>query len=201
MVTIKSDKKNYGINFPTNVDEITKESLDAICKDVKLPKHYCIVALCMTTKIFDFTTIIKNNKNSELSVIPLMAKISDEDAQQINTAVGDRVIVDRSTIERGAHISLRTVIESNHARDYFSKDDSLIKQIMNPTDEQMKEITRKLNIVLLEFKIVPVNDISASIPRNIKTIDPFIDLGDVYNNNEVKAEDAIEDQAEVKEGE
>ena len=61
MITIKSEKKSYGINFPTSKEEITSELLEAVTKQVKLPKHYCIVALCFQTKIFDFVTMTKSN--------------------------------------------------------------------------------------------------------------------------------------------
>ena len=37
------------------------------------------------------------------------------------------------------------------------------------------------NIIVLEFKIVPVNDISAAIPMEHKVYDPFVNYGEAVN--------------------
>ena len=178
MIEIKSDKLNYGINFPTSIYEITADDLKRITSNVKLPKHYCIVALAFTTKLFDFCTAINSNRNTDVSVTPILAKIHDEDIDTVNANVGDKIIVDRSSLERGVHINLKTVISSNVARNYLNSDQELIKNII--TKNNKANINKELvsdkspNIVVLEFKILPVTDISASVPIECDTIDPFI---------------------------
>ena len=178
MIEIKSDKLNYGINFPTSIYEITSDDLKHITSNVKLPKHYCIVALAFTTKLFDFCTAINSNRNTDVSVTPILAKISEDDVHVVNANVGDKLIVNRSSLERGVHINLKTVISSNVARNYFNSDQELIKNIV--TKNSKANINKDLvsdkspNIVVLEFKILPVTDISASVPIECDTIDPFI---------------------------
>ena len=178
MIEIKSDKLNYGINFPTSIYEITADDLKHITSNVKLPKHYCIVALAFTTKLFDFCTAINSNRSTDVSVTPILAKISEEDVHVVNANVGDKLIVDRSSLERGVHINLKTVISSSIARNYLNSDQELIKNII--TKNSKANINKELvsdkspNIVVLEFKILPVTDISASVPIECDTIDPFI---------------------------
>lgn len=183
MITIKSEKKSYGINFPTSKEEITSDILAEITQHVKLPKHYCIVALCFQTKIFDFVAMIKSRATNNFAVTPILAKIYDEDSNTINANVGDKLIIDRSSLERGIHLNLPIAINSTAARNYFDSDPELIKTIISKkqivTEDGKACNYYDNNIVVLEFKIIPVNDVSAAIPMGSNPTDPFI----VRNNN------------------
>lgn len=190
MITIKSAKKNYGINFPTSVSEITPDVLKAITLDVKLPKHYCIIALAFETKVFDFCAAINSNKNTNVAVTPILAKISDEDSKDVNALVGDRVIMERSCLERGVHLNLKTSISSTAARKYFNSDPDLAKAILMKNTEgiiidhtinKSLQSTNSPKIIVLEFKICPVNDIAAAIPDTNNPYDPFIAVDENKN--------------------
>lgn len=183
MITIKSKKKNYGINFPTSVSEITPDVLKTITENVKLPKHYCIVALAFETKVFDFCAAISSNKNTNVGVTPILAKISDEDSKDVNALVGDKIIMERSCLERGVHLNLKTSISSIAARNYFNSDPDLAKAILMKNtegiiiDHNLNKSLQSSNspkIIVLEFKICPVNDIAAAIPDTPNPYDPFI---------------------------
>lgn len=183
MLEIKSKAKSYGINFPTSVEEITPEVLENITKGVKLPKYYCIVALCFKTKLFEFVTAIDSKRETNVSVVPILAKISEEDAKDINTAVGDKLIIDRSSLERGSHLNLPVMIGSNNASKYIKSDNDLVRTISSGNFNKPKidlNINKSLipanspTIVVLEFKIVPINTINASVPVDHKVEDPFI---------------------------
>lgn len=171
MFQIKSEKKNYGINFPTNLNEITKEHLDAITKNVNLPKHYCIIALAFNTKLFDFCTAMNNVKSTNVAVTPILAKIHEEDSKDINATVGQKIITDRTSLERGVHLNLKTVLNSSVVRNYFNDDIELTKSIIA---KNKIGNNKSQNIIILEFKIVPVTDISASIDVDANVIDPYI---------------------------
>ena len=189
MIEIKSAKMSYGINFPTSVKELTPEVLETITNGVKLPKHYCIIALAFDTKIFDFCAAINSSRNTNVAVTPILAKIAKEDSEEINASIGDKIIMDRSSLERGVHLNLKTVISSNAARNYFNSDPDLTKAIMTKNDDKIidKTVNRKLtaakspNIIILEFKICPVNDIAAAVPMNYQSIDPFLVMGSGLN--------------------
>lgn len=175
MITIKSKTKAYGINFPTSVNEINKDVLNLITENVKLPKHYAIVALAFDTKVFDFCAAMNSKHSTNINVTPILAKISNEDSEEINASIGDKLIIDRSSLERGVHINIRTSISANAARNYFNSDPDLIKSIMTRSEKDDAAYKLKQsNIIVVEFKIVPVNDISAAIPMNKSNVDPFI---------------------------
>lgn len=179
MIEIKSEKKSYGINFPTSIKELTPEILATISEGVKLPKHYCIVALAFDTKVFDFCTAMNSNKNTNVAVTPIMCKISKADSEEINANVGDKLIIDRSSLERGVHLNLKCSISSTAARNYFNSDSELVKAIVtkkidNSNIDEQLVAAKSANIIILEFKIIPVNDISAAVPMFFNGIDPFV---------------------------
>ena len=182
MIEIKSDKLSYGIKFPTSIKELTPELLNTITEGVRLPKHYCIIALAFNTKVFDFCTAINSNKDTNVSVTPIVAKIYKEDSDEVNAFVGDKAIVYRTSLERGAHLNLQTAISSNSARNYFNKDADLVRAIVTKNNKAItnKNLNSQLissqspNIIVLEFKIIPVTDIYAAIPMDYKPVDPFV---------------------------
>ena len=173
MITIKSEKKSYGINFPTSVNELTPEILSEITKHVKLPKHYCIVALCFRTRLFDFVLAMNSKKEQAVSIVPLLAKINEEDKVDVNANISDRVILSRSALEMGTHLSLPVIISTDNAQRYFSSDEQLTKSIITRRNPIFTDMTKKDNIIVLEFKIIPVSDIKATVPTDGKGYDPF----------------------------
>lgn len=188
MIEIKSEKMPYGINFPTSINELTPDVLKTITEGVKLPKHYCIIALAFDTKIFEFCAAMNSSRNTNVAVTPILAKISQEDSENVNASIGDKIIIDRSSLERGVHLNLKTAISSTSARKYFNNDPELAKAVMTKNDNKIafdRALNKKLtaaqspNIIILEFKICPVNDISAAIPMNYHGTDLFL----VKDNN------------------
>ena len=173
MITIKSEKKSYGINFPTSVNELTPDVLNTVTKQVKLPKHYCMVALCFKTTLFDFVVAMNSKKEQAVGIIPLLAKINEEDKVDANANVSDRVILSRSALEMATHISLPVLISTDNARKYFASDNELTKSIINRKNPIFLDMTKKDNIIVVEFKILPVSDIKATVPLDAKGIDPF----------------------------
>ena len=183
MIKIKSEKRSFGINFPSEVEELTPEYFNTITANVKLPKYHCIVALCFKTKVYDFVLAMNSAKPTNVAVVPVLAKISETDSKEINAEVGDKIIIDRSSLERGNHINLKTVISSDNAKRYFSSDPDLIKNIVNKTGDinildskknKKLSVTDSPKIIVLEFKIVPINDIAGAVSMNSVDIDPFI---------------------------
>ena len=182
MLVIKSKKLNYGINFPTDLNEITPEVLTSLTENIKLPKHYCIVALCCNTKLFEFVASMRNGKDSNVAVVPLLAKISDADSKEMNVSVGDKIIIDRSSLERGVHVSVPTLINTQNAYNYLDKDPNLSKAIMtrdsstalvDPNINKSLAAGNSPRVYIINFKIVPVNSIFGSLAIDSKVTDPF----------------------------
>lgn len=172
MIYIKSDKAPYGVNLPTNIKEVSKEALEAITTGIKLPKHYCIVALCFKTKLSSFAISVSTKRANEIGVVPVLAKIYAKDSELVNSSVGDKIIIDRSALERGSHINCATCISSNAFRSYLINDEELTKAIVTNKAEKYN-IDSNANIIVLEFKVVPVCEIRASVSDNVKPNDPY----------------------------
>lgn len=171
MLQIKSKLKDFGINFPTSVNEITPEVLNAITAGVKLPKHYCIVAMVFQPKLFEFISAIKNKINTNVNVTPILAKVAEGCEEELNGNIGDKLIIDRSSLERAVHLNLPIMINSTNAANYINDDKELIKSI---TAGEFNSNGVSPKIIVLEFKIVPINCVSAAVNKQQKVIDPFI---------------------------
>lgn len=174
MITIKSKEKNYAINVPETITKGTKEVISTYLTNVHLPNNYCVIALCYKTRIFDFITILKNSKDSTVNVVPILAKISNEDANKINAEVGRKVIISRSSLERAVHLNVKCAISVSNVRNYFIDSPSYVKELM--TNKSNDNIAKK-DIILVEYKIIPITDISATIDDNPIT-DVMIDRGE-----------------------
>lgn len=174
MIELKSSKRNYGVILPNSIEEITPEILNEITKRVSLPKHYCVVALCFKTRLFDFVVAMNSKKESSVSVVPIMAKISEEDAKEINCEIGNKLIIDRSALERGSHLRLPVIISTDNIKSYINSDETLVKEIIGSKANTEIGMKKTSPIILLEFKIVPVNDISASVSKGEEPVDPFV---------------------------
>lgn len=182
MLEIKSKEKGYSVNFPTSIKEFTPELLDAITENVKLPKFHAIVILCYEVKLFDFAINIRANKPANTKVFPLLAKIDSEDADKINSKVSDKIIIDRTTIERGHHLVIPIMITSDNATNFLKQDEKLMTNIIKGQvkDSHVDDLivqqmidNKYNNIFIVEFKIIPINDIKGSISNGSKVIDPF----------------------------
>lgn len=182
MIKIKSSKKAYGIMIPTSMDEITPDFLKTITSNIKLPKHYCIIGLCLKTKLFDIATVIgSNNKDLNVFVNPILCKINNEDIETVNANVGDKIIVSRTNIEMGDHIAIPITISNSNIKRYLYEDEELRKAIItknknNTIDKNNDDIVFTSDcpsIIVMEFKIIPVVDIKASIDNTPVSLEAF----------------------------
>lgn len=171
MLEIKSKHRNYGINFPTVREEITKEVLTELVKSINLPKHYAVIALCSKVRLFDFISSIGSKKDYNVSMDICLAKINEEDNQYLKGEVNETAIIDRSAIERGNHLSVRTMISYVNAANYIKSDSDLYKSILSG---DYNENGISPNIYLVEFKIVPVTEIKAIIKDSVAIVDPYL---------------------------
>lgn len=190
MINLQSEKKGYSINLPTKLEEITPELLNVLLQDIKVPDYYCIIAICMNVKLLDIAVNVNNNKEQTVSVVPLLAKVGKEDALKVNAVVGDKVVVDRSTLERGSHLSIKTVISDTEVKLFIADDEGLRKRLLSGGDGSIPEtvkdkyadIKHEKNVVklaksprifMVSFKIIPATDIRAAIPVKAIQQDPF----------------------------
>ena len=178
MLIIQGNNKTYGINVPTAEKEITASFLTKVTERVKLNKYQTIVALVMKTKIWDFCMSIRNpKKDQNVAITAKLAKFiapnpDDKDgALPIkNMSVGDIVVIDRSSIERGIHLSVPTIISPAGLSKYLEEDKDLLTEIVTGKRPDLSN----QYICLVQFKIVPVSTITATYDADEKVQDDFV---------------------------
>lgn len=177
MIKVESKIADYAINVPTKREEITPEALGALLKDVKVAKYYCVVAMIYKDTLFG----VMNRTNEVVTVIPVLAKISDEDSSSTGGRICDQLIIDRTSLERGNHLHIKNnIISPSHISEYIRNDKGLSQSIGNGTFGQNKGHKMNTPVYMLEFKIIPVNDIKAMIDNNV-----------IADNNPFKADKEI----------
>ena len=102
--------------------------------------------------------ITKEALEGLVSVVPLLAKFNKEE-MHMDAEIGDRVIIDGSSIERGSHLNVATGITPERITSYITNDEELNKASINRSITKGSDDT----IYCLEFKIVPLNDIKGII--------------------------------------
>ena len=184
MIKIQPRDKEFGLYIPTNVREIKAKDLTKATANINLAKHYAVIALCFNTKFYDFAMTIDKNRKENIGVVPIIAKIN---AGENGTTfkVGDKAVVDKTTIERGFHVIAHTAIQSNNLARYISTSPDYLKAILAKDNEIIPKDVLDSNIILLEFKIVPLNDIVATIDDN-EVEDPFLAPEEEITYEEVK---------------
>ncbi len=181
MFELRSKKESYGIKVPTSRKEVTKEIVDNILNDVKLAKHYFVLGLINVENPFRLLASANSkNKNSVSTVIPFIAKISEDDAKESGFKQMSNVIVDRSDIERGSHLFLsNNSISPTAVMNYIATDPAMSKAILSYNFSEYNGRTKDaehpddsyVSWYLLSFKVMPINDIKATIePSNLKNI-------------------------------
>lgn len=171
MIKVESKFKDFGINIPTELSEITSEALEAVLSNVVVAKHYCIVALCQNESLFG----VINNKVSTVEVIPIIAKISDEDSKLIGMNKMDKIIIDRSTLERGYHLYLKhNVLSPQFINKFITNDTGLTRSITVGTFGQKQGYNKGQKVWFLEFKVIAINDLKAAINSESGNSNPFI---------------------------
>lgn len=177
MLLIQGLNKNFGIDVPTKESEITAGYLHTVTERVKLSKYQVIVALIMKTKVYDFCMGIRNpKKDQNISITTKIAKFipcdknSEEKPAIENMATGDIAVIDRSSIERGIHLSVPTIISPAGLGNYLEEDKELLTAIVTGKEPELA----KKHICLVQFKIVPMNSITATYNAEVRVEDCFI---------------------------
>lgn len=170
MLKVESKVANYAINVPTKREDITPESLGKLLENVIVAKYHCIVALIYNDTLFG----VVNNKKEVVNVIPVVAKISDEDSSSTGVLVGQQVVIDRTSLERGYHLYLpNNVLSPAYLAKYIDSDKDLRHKVTMGTYGEEQGYKRGDKVYTVEFKVIPVNDLKAAIDNNIKIDNPF----------------------------
>lgn len=171
MIKVESKVANYAINVPTKREELTVESLGKLLENVTVAKYHCVIAMVYADTLFG----VINNKKEVVNVFPIITKISDEDSSSTGGRIGQQVVIDRTSLERGYHLYLpNNVISPAHLAKYIELDPELRKFITIGSYGADQGYNKGDKVYTVEFKVIPVNDIKAMIDNEIKLEDnPF----------------------------
>ncbi len=180
MIKIESDKQDYDVLLPTNIDEIKEEHFNELLKGVKVSQYHCIVALIYEDKLFSLVSSMSKGSGTS-KVIPVIAKMGENASSDI-IKVMDRVIIDRSSLERGVHLKVNNNgLDPNFIANYIMQDSSLVKDIQTGkyfNDGESSDHFAKLNspyCYFVEFKIIPLSDICGGVDyKKTCKINPFV---------------------------
>ena len=170
MIKVESKVADFAINVPTKRDDITVEALGKLLENVTVAKYHCVIALIYADTLF----AIVNNKKDVVNVIPIIAKISDEDSSSTGGLVGQQVVIDRTSLERGYHLYLpNNVLSPAYLAKYIDKDTDLRRNISLGLFGQNQGYKKGDVVYTVEFKVIPVNDLKAMISNDVAIDNPF----------------------------
>lgn len=170
------NENGIGIRFPQNVDEISVVNLQKITSNISLAKHYAVVIIAAKTNLFNLCATIgpKNSKDAVLNAVPILAKINED--YDVPFEIGEKILIDRTSLERGQHVTIKSMITSNVSRTFISNNSVIYKNALAHNYDKFVEDYDKdktsTDIIIIEAKIVPVSDIKGSV-KNEKVVDPF----------------------------
>lgn len=167
MFDIKNPKKSFYVSFPTSIAEVTKDYFDNLLGNIKLQEHYCIVALCFKEKVSNLALNLRDRRNTTSNITPIIAKIAEDN--ECNYRQMEIAVVDRTNLERGIHLPMNNNwIGVTGFEKYLDGNLTLINQLANG-DYWKKTNKTTPEIVLVEFKILPIRDIVAARVNNVSS--------------------------------
>lgn len=162
-----SQDKTISANLPTSIEELIK-ALPVLTSHIDLDNHYCVVALCYKAAI---SGVAVGADKDIVDVVPILAKLSPNEDGYLKNHLYHRVVIDRTSIERGVHCANRSVL--NYEKIVGKIHDESIKLYMdNKNNADYKNQMQNQSCYFVEFKLVPVNFINA-VYNEDDYVDPF----------------------------
>lgn len=176
MVIFQAENSKVGVQIPSTELEFTPEYIQEITKHIRLNKYQALVAMVMKTRVFDFCVGIRNpKKDQNVGVTTFIANYPQSEKQDDKiisfVEVGDYAVIDRSSLERGIHVSVPTIATPANLSRYLDEDKEFMTAIVTGKKPEVGNKT----ICLIQFKIVPINSIVAVYPRGVKVNDTLVE--------------------------
>lgn len=173
MITLKHEKVEKVINVPTSISEITSEVLEKLAANIYVAKYHTLVALCWHVG-FGEIFFNQNKKDKSAKVIPLLAKMNipeDEISDYTWLEVGKKLILSRSALEMGVHVHIPNAASMQSIQEWAED----VEKIERPGAKGMSINTLPQGkFILIEFKVVPISQISGVINDDTLSDDPFL---------------------------
>ena len=172
MLKLRNEKRNYEISVPTKFSEINFEDVKAVLENVTIAEHYAVVALCQSFSPFNLAMLgAKSPKDVNVPVSMNFIKANDPNNKLSSANCGDKVLVSRADIERSVHLPINFGLSTSSLAATISDNQKVLEALRNgPVDENGKSIKE---LIVIEFKLVPIVDIKAVINRDITIKDVY----------------------------
>lgn len=171
MIEFETNGKNgnYAFNLPTSLNEITKDYLEEVTKDVMVADNYTLVGVCYREKLSNLVLSVKQRKNNiTTAVVPIFVKKGVSDPGFYNgIEIGNKLILAASDIAIGHHVvapkNLLTI-------------ENFLNFIEGDTDVYHKALGKNEYCYFIEFKLVPNCNIHGyyKTNNNIDYVNPFV---------------------------
>lgn len=180
MLKIESDAMDYALLVPTDMSEITQEDIDTLLAGVNVPQYYCVVALLYKARPYAVVSEVAAKKAADIQVIPVLAKTADGVESVANCKIGDKLIVDRSSLERSHLITIpENTITPTYVGTYCNSDKELAKAIVLGSyfnDGTVSDFVAKEkapDFWFLDFRMLPMNDVVGGFAKGVMRGAPF----------------------------
>lgn len=173
MLELNSSTASYGILIPQSYNEVTSEMLEAYVKDVKLQKHYSIIAICRKTRLFDLAMLNEKANRPVISTKAFLVKFNADEIGFVDAKIKDTVIVTRSSLDLSTHLSTACPLNEETIVKYMrdkSNGDDIIKKAAKG---DLKGDNGNDEIVLVSYKIIGNNNIAAIISKDAVPFNPL----------------------------
>lgn len=171
MINLRNTKRNYEVSYPTKFSELDFNKLLDVVKNVNISEHYAIIALSQSFTPFSLATLgAKQNKDMAVPVTANFIRANDPN-NKLHATEGDKVIISRSDLELSTHLPVRFGLSTATIADIL-QDDTKTRTMLhqNPVDEEGNLVKE---IIIVEFKLVPISAIKATFDRNITITDAY----------------------------
>ena len=168
---VKTKMSEVKFNFPTSLDELSKEYLLGVTEGITVAPNYSLIGLVYHEKLSTlFMTCRNKKKNASIGVIPIFIKNGGGEQSITNEAtVGQKLLIANTQIQLAHHCAAPS---NKLTIDYFAN------VIDNTTDKDLYETISKdknqKEILFIEFKIVPNCDIIALYSKPTSIENPYI---------------------------
>ena len=178
-LNVSGKNGSYELNLPTSINEISESYIQNVVSHVKPDANYSVIGVIYREKLSTLVLAAKkNNKKSDIAVIPVFVKAGDTDSKFIKSLnVRERLIVSSSDIMLGFHISApNNLLTINTILDLINGDINVYNQLLGVQEY----------CYFIEFKLVPNCNIHGAYDQfEVESfVNPFVTkIADVPKSN------------------
>lgn len=157
----------FEVSLPETLDEISTEYLKKCTDFINPAPNYAVVGIVYKDSLSLVLTSAKKNKPTQISVIPVFIKTGKTDSEFINSlSLGDKCVVAASDLSIGHHI--------NSPYNKITPE-NVIRLCDGDKEIYSKAIMLQTPVCFLEFKLIPVSAIHASLEKTPNEyVNPFV---------------------------